>query len=93
MNLEGKIIKKLKEIKDPHTGKSVYDMNMIENLEVKEDKVRLNFRPTSPFCPIGIQLATAIKKGLKEIEEIKSIDLKVVGYVKEKEVNEILKKI
>ncbi len=93
MNLEEKVIGKLKEITDPHTGTSVYDMGMIENLEVKNNKIRLNFRPTSPYCPIGEQLATAIKKGLREIEGIGSIDLKVVGYVREKEVNEILEKI
>ncbi|MFQ5975689.1 MAG: iron-sulfur cluster assembly protein, partial [Candidatus Hydrothermarchaeales archaeon] len=56
MTTEEEVIEKLKGVVDPHTGESVYDMGMIPKLKVKEDTVDLTFTPTTPFCPIGIQL-------------------------------------
>lgn len=93
MATEEEVIKKLKGVVDPHTGDNVYDMGMIPELKVKEDTVDLTFTPTTPFCPIGIQLATAIKKAVQTIEDLKEINVKVVGHTQEKELNKMLEKM
>ncbi len=87
------VIKKLKGVVDPHTRDNVYDMGMIPKLKVKEDTVDLTFTPTTPFCPIGIQLATAIKRAVQTIEDLKEINVKVVGHTQEKELNKMLEKM
>ena len=51
---ENRVIEKLKGVIDPHTGQSVYDMGLIEDLAVSEDNISLKFRPSSPFCPLGV---------------------------------------
>lgn len=91
MTLEEKVIKKLKEIIDPHTNSSLYDMGLISNLEVKDNTVSLTFTPSSPYCPLGMQLAVAIKKGISDLEGIKQVDVNVTGYIAEKELNEKLR--
>lgn len=91
MTLEEKVIEKLKGIIDPHTSTSIYDMGLISNLKVKDDRVSLTFIPSSPYCPLGMQLAAAIKNGISDIEGVKSVDINVTGYVGEKELNEKLK--
>ncbi|GBE18716.1 hypothetical protein BMS3Abin16_01322 [archaeon BMS3Abin16] len=90
MVTEAEIVEKLKTIMDPHTGKSMYDMELISDLEVGEDEVTLTFEPSSPYCPIGIQLAQAIKSGVESIEGVKKAKVTVKGHVSADEINEEL---
>jgi metal-sulfur cluster biosynthetic enzyme len=92
MVTEGEVVQELKKIVDPHTNINVYDMGLIKNLSVKDEEVSLTFVPSSPYCPLGVQLAFAIKDKIKEIEGIKNIDIKVEGHVQEKQLNDMLKK-
>jgi metal-sulfur cluster biosynthetic enzyme len=86
---ESKVVEKLKGVIDPHTGQSVYDMGLIEDLNVSEAGVSLKFRPSSPFCPLGVQLAKSIKAALREVAE--KVDITVVGYINEEELNKQLR--
>jgi metal-sulfur cluster biosynthetic enzyme len=84
------VVKALKEIIDPHTGISVYDMGLIKDLEVKDGEVSLTFVPSSPFCPLGVQLSMQIKEKLEGIEGVTKVKVRVSGHVQEKELNEML---
>jgi len=90
VTLEEDIIEKLKGIIDPHTNTSIYDMGLISNLEVEEETVSLTFTPSSPYCPLGMQLALAVKNAVKDAG-VKNVDVNVTGFVGEKELNEKLK--
>jgi metal-sulfur cluster biosynthetic enzyme len=91
MTTEKEVISKLREIIDPHTSLSVYDMGLISELKVTSKSVSLTFRPTSPFCPLGIQLAQNIKRRLEELKGIKKVDVTIVGHVMEDYINKTLK--
>jgi len=80
----------LREVIDPHTGVSVYDMGLVSELVVKDDMVSLTFMPTSPFCPVGIELAKAIKEKILSIEGMKRCDVRVVGHIRADEINKEL---
>ena len=82
------VVERLRKVMDPHTKQSVWDMGLIEELEVEGDTVRLIFRPSSPFCPIGQQLAFAIKRSVEELGV--RAEVKVSGYIREEELNELL---
>lgn len=89
--LEEKIIAKLKGIMDPHTNTSLYNMGLISDLKLDNGRVSLTFRPSSPYCPIGIQLALAIKNGVSSLEGVKAVDVLVKGHVQEKQINDMLR--
>ena len=91
MPTESEVISILKEIVDPHTNLSVYEMGLISELKVTAETVSLTFRPTSPFCPLGIQLAHNIKRRLRDIKGTEKADVKVVGHVQEDQINKSLK--
>ncbi len=92
MNLKEKVENKLREIIDPEVGLDLVSLNTIENLEVKEDgNVKVVFRPTTPFCPLGVQLALSIKKSLKEIEGVKNVEVEVIDFIYAEQTNELLK--
>ncbi len=80
----------LREVIDPHTGVSVYDMGLVSELVVKDDSVSLTFMPTSPFCPVGVELAKAIREKILSIEGMKRCDIKVVGHIRADQINKEL---
>jgi len=84
------VVETLRGVLDPHTGVSVYDMGLISDLVVSDNAVSLTFMPTSPFCPVGVQLAKAIRDNVLTIEGMKRCDVKVVGHVRAEEINEEL---
>ena len=84
------VVEVLESVLDPHTGVSVYDMGLVSELVVREDSVSLTFMPTSPFCPVGVELAKAIRDGVLRIEGIKKCNVKVVGHIRAEEINKEL---
>ncbi len=84
------VVEVLQSVLDPHTGVSVYDMGLVSELVVGEDSVSLTFMPTSPFCPVGVELAKAIRDGVLQIEGIKKCAIKVVGHIRADEINKEL---
>jgi len=91
MATEKEVVTALKQIIDPHTNVSVYDMGLISELKVTKKAVSLTFRPTSPFCPLGVHLAHNIKRRLLDIKGLEKADIKVVGHVMEDQINKTLK--
>jgi len=86
------VIERLKQVMDPETGTDVYSMGLISDIEVQNDSVSLTFTPTSPFCPMGVQLAVNIKKSLVGMDglEEEDIDITVEGHLNSEEINEKL---
>jgi len=86
------VIERLKQVMDPETGTDVYSMGLISDIEVQDDSVSLTFTPTSPFCPMGVQLAVNIKKSLAGMDGLEEddIDITVEGHLNSEEINEKL---
>ncbi|MDH3365658.1 MAG: metal-sulfur cluster assembly factor [Thermoplasmata archaeon] len=87
MDKKDAVISALKTVVDPHTGMNVYDMGLISDVEVSADSVTMTFMPTSPFCPVGVELAMSIREAALMVEGIKSCRVNVVGHVKADEIN------
>jgi len=87
MDKKDVVVEALRGVLDPHTGVSVYDMGLISELAVSEDSVSLTFMPTSPFCPVGAELAKAIKDQLLTVPGVKKVNIKVVGHLRADEIN------
>jgi metal-sulfur cluster biosynthetic enzyme len=84
------VVEVLRGVLDPHTGVSVYDMGLISDLVVRDDSVDLTFMPTSPFCPVGVELAKAIRDNVMSIEGMKICNVKVVGHIRAEQINQEL---
>lgn len=88
MDKKDLVVEALRQVLDPHTGVSVYDMGLISEIQVSEDSVSLTFMPTSPFCPVGIELAKAIKAQVMMIEGMQRCNVKVVGHIRAEQINQ-----
>jgi metal-sulfur cluster biosynthetic enzyme len=88
---EDKVIEELKKVIDPHTDQDVYEMGLVKDLKVEGNEVSLTFVPSSPYCPLGVQLATSIRDQVKGIDGVDKVDITVDGYIQKDELNKMLK--
>ncbi|MCI0497914.1 MAG: iron-sulfur cluster assembly protein [Thermoplasmata archaeon] len=91
MTLEEKVVKKLHTVIDPETGIDVIEMKLIEGLKVTEQgEVSLTFVPSSPFCPLGIQLAFAIKEAVRSVDGVRKASVVVDNHLQSAAINRML---
>jgi metal-sulfur cluster biosynthetic enzyme len=90
MDKKDEVVEVLRSVLDPHTGVSVYEMGLISEIVVSDDAVSLTFMPTSPFCPVGVELAKSIRDHVLSIDGMKSCNVKVVGHIRADQINEAL---
>lgn len=92
MDLREKVIQALKGTIDPGTTIDVISMGLIKNLNVREDgEVSLDFQPSSNVCPLVLTLALKIQNSLKNLNEVKTLTVTVIGHQKADEMNRYLK--
>jgi metal-sulfur cluster biosynthetic enzyme len=92
MDLREKVIQALKGITDPGTTMDVVSMGLIKNLNVREDgEVSLDFQPSSNVCPLVLTIALKIQNSLKDLNDVKTLGVTVIGHQKADEMNKYLK--
>jgi len=92
MELREKVIQALKGTIDPGTTIDVISMGLIKNLNAREDgEVSLDFQPSSNVCPLVLTLALKIQNSLKNLNEVKTLSVTVIGHQKADEMNRYLK--
>jgi metal-sulfur cluster biosynthetic enzyme len=91
--LEDKVREQVGKVLDPETGQSFAEMQMITT--VKEDApgvVKVEFIPTSPFCPMAFKLASDIKAAAKNVPGVKNALVYCRGHMMEQQINEMTNK-
>ena len=85
------ILNRLSSVIDPETGVDVVRMRLVQALEVDDaGRVSYIFRPSSPFCPLAVSLAIAIKSAVAEVPGVKQQMVQVSGYVQADELAEMV---
>jgi len=91
MQLKDKIESALRQVIDPETSLDVMRMQLVKNLKVDEDgSVSLTFIPSSPYCPLGFQLAISIHEAVKKVDGVTKVKVEVENFVRAGELKKIL---
>ena len=91
--LENRVREAVGKVVDPETGMSFAEMQMITAVKEEEPGTfRVEFVPSSPFCPIAFKLATDIKSAAMTIEGVKKTLVYCRGHMMEKQINETTNK-
>lgn len=91
--LENKVRTEVEKIIDPETGMTFGQMKMIT--EVKEESpgfIRVEYVPTSPFCPIAFRFSMDIRNVAKKVAGVKKIMVCVQGHNMEETINQMVNK-
>lgn len=87
---ERQVISTLDKVIDPHTALSVVAMKLTYITGLKRNEVSIIWRPTSPTCPLGLQLSQEMQRRLKGMDGVKIANVKIVGHVNENHINRLL---
>jgi metal-sulfur cluster biosynthetic enzyme len=91
--LEDRVREAVGQVVDPETGMTFDQMQMITNVKEEESGVvKVEFVPSSPFCPIAFKLANDIKKAALEVVGVKKASIYCRGHTMEKQINEMTNK-
>jgi len=91
--LEEKVREAVGKIVDPETGLTFAEMQLIA--DVKEDEtgiVKVDFIPSSPFCPIAFKLAMDVKSAALNVAGVKKVLVHCRGHIMEQQINEMVNK-
>ena len=79
MELKDKVIAEIKKIYDPEIPVNIYELGLIYDIIIDDNNnVKIDMTLTTPNCPVAESLPNEVKNSVKEIEEVKDVDLKLV---------------
>jgi len=92
-DLENRVRKAAEKLVDPETGLTFGKMKMITDVKEQESGVvKIDFVPSSPYCPIAFKLALDIKKAVTSIEGVKKALVYCHGHTMEEAINKMVNK-
>lgn len=72
------IIRALKEVVDPEIGLSLVDMDLIKEILIDGDKVKVKMTLTTPGCPLANMLVADVKRKVESLEGVKEAEVELV---------------
>ena len=78
MDTKEKIIEEIKKIYDPELPVNIYELGLIYDIQVEENKVKIKMTLTTPNCPVAESLPNEVKNSIKEIKDVKDVNLDLV---------------
>ena len=79
MQLKDKVIAEIKKIYDPEIPVNIYELGLIYDIIIDDkNNVKIDMTLPSPNCPVAESLPNEVKNSVKEIKEVKEVDLKLV---------------
>jgi metal-sulfur cluster biosynthetic enzyme len=91
--LEDKVREAVGQVVDPETGLTFAEMQMITNVKEEESGVvKVEFIPSSPFCPIAFKLSMDIKNAAMKVAGVKKALIYCRGHMMEQQINEMTNK-
>ena len=79
MELKDKVIAEIKKIYDPEIPVNIYELGLIYDIIIDDkNNVKIDMTLTSPNCPVAESLPNEVKNSIKEIKEVKNVDLNLV---------------
>lgn len=88
--LEEKVQREVEKIIDPETGLTFGQMKMIKSVkELEPGVMKIEFIPSSPFCPLAFRLALDVRRAAENIEGVKKAYVYCRGHTMEDSINKM----
>ena len=78
MNIKDKVIAEIKKIYDPEIPVNIYELGLIYDVKVNDDKAKIIMTLTTPNCPVAETLPKEVKDSAMQVDGIKEVDLDLV---------------
>lgn len=72
------VIKKLKEIIDPHIGIDIYSLGFIYKIDIdKKNHIKILMTLTTPFCPLASFLLKEVQDAVYSIKGVEGVKVEL----------------
>ena len=79
MSKKDQIIEEIRKIYDPELPVNIYELGLIYDIKVEDDKfAKIKMTLTTPNCPVAESLPNEVKNSVKELKDVKNVDLNLV---------------
>jgi metal-sulfur cluster biosynthetic enzyme len=80
MTERSQVLELLENVEDPEIGMNIVDLGLVYGLDVDDEKgtVHIDLTLTSPGCPFGPELIREIKRDLRALDDILTVDVNLV---------------
>ena len=79
MSIESQVVSILKTTFDPEIPVNIYDLGLIYDIEVDDDKkVKITMTLTAPNCPVADSLPIEIRERVGAVEGVTGVDINLV---------------
>jgi FeS assembly SUF system protein len=78
MDLREQVIAEIRKIYDPEIPVNIYELGLIYDVKIKEDKAKIIMTLTSPNCPVAESLPQEVKDCAMQVKGIEEVDLDLV---------------
>ena len=84
-----KIFNELTNVVDPEINVSIMELELIDNVDIKDGNVKVDLHLTSPFCPavFGFKIAQDVKDNLENIDGINKVLVNVSNHFMAEAIN------
>ena len=73
------VVDAIKQVYDPEIPVNIYDLGLIYDLTIsKERVVYIKMTFTAPNCPMADDVLDAVKRGVEDVEGVKSCEIELV---------------
>jgi len=91
--MEDRVREAVGKVVDPETGLTFAEMQLIARVEEEEPGVvKVDFIPSSRFCPIAFKLAMDVKNVASKVTGVKKALVYCRGHMMEQQINEMVNK-
>ena len=83
------IVKELAKVIDPEIGIPITEMKLIDNIEINDNEVTIEYHLTMPFCPPVFALAIGqdIKRRVSAIDDVTKVTTVLSGHQMAEDIN------
>ncbi len=87
--LRVKIFDELSKIKDPEINTTITDLELVDEVDIDVNNVKVDLHLTSPFCPavFGFKIAQDIHDNLLGIDGIDDVKVNVSNHFMAEQIN------
>ena len=77
MATKEEVIEVLKTINDPEIQIDVWTLELIYDIKIENNMIKIKMTFTTPMCPYGPMLLEEIRARLRDIKNVKDVDIEV----------------
>lgn len=88
-DLRRQIFEELTKIVDPEINVSIMELELIDNIDIAGQEVKVDLHLTSPFCPaiFGFKIAQDVHDNLLKIDGVDDVKLNVSNHFMAEAIN------